>query len=115
MAVAWKVGAWATSSWVGMGGGPPNAWRGATTPVPTSDDDNGLGNTNWLKTKAPKKKRAVRRSDYVHQQEYEEAVKAAMALAAASVPVASITDDGTGDEELEDDELLLMALTRILH
>lgn len=35
MSVAWAVNTWATNSWVGMNGGPPNAWRGATTPVPT--------------------------------------------------------------------------------
>ena len=35
MSVAWAVGVWANNSWVGMNGGPPNAWRGATTPVPT--------------------------------------------------------------------------------
>ena len=35
MAVAWALNVWATNSWVGMNGGPPNAWRGASTVVVT--------------------------------------------------------------------------------
>lgn len=34
MSVAWALNAWATNSWVGMNAGPPNAWRGASTPIP---------------------------------------------------------------------------------
>lgn len=34
MSVAWAIGAWATNSWVGMNAGPPNAWRGDSTPPP---------------------------------------------------------------------------------
>ena len=34
MSVAWALGVWANDSWVGMNGGPPNAWRGDSTPVP---------------------------------------------------------------------------------
>ena len=30
MAVTWALNTWATDSWVGMNGGPPNAWRGAS-------------------------------------------------------------------------------------
>lgn len=33
MAVAWAIGAWANDSWLGMNAGPPNAWRGATSPT----------------------------------------------------------------------------------
>lgn len=36
MSVAWALNAWATNSWVGMNAGPPNAWRGATTPAPAN-------------------------------------------------------------------------------
>lgn len=42
MSVAWAVGAWATNSWLGMNGGPPNAWRGASTP-PAPFGRSGLG------------------------------------------------------------------------
>ena len=35
MSVAWALNVWATNSWVGMNGGPPNAWRGASTPAVT--------------------------------------------------------------------------------
>lgn len=35
MAVAWALNVWATNSWVGMNAGPPNAWRGDSTPTPT--------------------------------------------------------------------------------
>jgi hypothetical protein len=34
MSVAWALNVWANDSWVGMNGGPPNAWRGADTPPP---------------------------------------------------------------------------------
>lgn len=34
MSVAWALNVWATNSWLGMNGGPPNAWRGGTTPPP---------------------------------------------------------------------------------
>ena len=49
MSVAWKLNAWGTNSWVGMNGGPPNAWRGGGTVAPVvvvtggsgSEDDDG--------------------------------------------------------------------------
>ena len=41
MAVAWALNKWATNSWVGMNGGPPNAWRGASTPVPPTPTPTG--------------------------------------------------------------------------
>ena len=34
MSVAWAPNAWATDSWIGMNGGPPNAWRGESGPAP---------------------------------------------------------------------------------
>lgn len=36
MAVAWANGCWANGSWLGINAGPPNAWRGATSPVPSA-------------------------------------------------------------------------------
>lgn len=38
MSIAWALNAWATNSWVGMNAGPPNAWRGDTTPPPVVTD-----------------------------------------------------------------------------
>jgi len=58
--------------------------------------------------------KTIRRADFVHQQEYAEAL--AQALAAASVPLSRVTETGEviGEDET-DDEILLIALTRILH
>lgn len=57
MAVAWALNVWATNSWVGMNGGPPNAWRGEFTPTPVPDEvqtggkgDNGVRRTTFKPT-----------------------------------------------------------------
>lgn len=49
MSVAWALNVWATNSWVGMNGGPPNAWRGASTPVAVSANVPG----RWLSVGLP--------------------------------------------------------------
>lgn len=64
-------------------------------PIVSSDGD-GFGRIKW------KKPKTIKRSEFVHQQEYEAAVRAAM----VQIPI--IDDD-------DDDEIILMALTRILH
>jgi virulence-associated protein VapD len=48
MSVAWKVGAWATNSWVGMNAGPPNAWWGSATVVRQSGGGGGYPNKHHL-------------------------------------------------------------------
>lgn len=69
----------------------------------------GVANFAWLKPKR-KKGKVLRYSDFESQEAY------AQALAAAAVPLARVTEAGTveGGDELEDDELLLMAVSRIL-
>lgn len=59
----------------------------------------------------------ISRADYAHQEEYAEAVAAAMALANASLPLSRVTDEGKvmGDDPTDDDDLLLLTITRILH
>ena len=75
--------------------------------------DTSAGSGRWEKRRPIR----IRRSDYVHQQEYAEAVKAAALLALDAIPLSRITETGavTGGDELEDDEILLLALTRLLH
>ena len=67
----------------------------------------------------PRKKRQIRitHSAYMRQQENEAAVRAAALLALESIPLSRITDTGAVEsgDELEDDEILLLALTRLLH
>ena len=85
----------------------------ATTPTPVSTETPS-GRWQPLRKKKPIR---ITRSQYAKQQEYEEAVKAAMALAAASTPVSRITETGVviGHDEVEDDEILLLALLKVLH
>lgn len=81
-------------------------------PTPPSVEEGGPGRVKWKPVKR------IKRSEYVHQQEYREAVeKAARELAAASVPLSRVGNDGKviGDDEIEDDDIILVALTRILH
>lgn len=89
------------------------------TPTPVVVPDVGIGNLDWLKVKGPRRPVRIKRSEFSTVEEYRDAVsKAAAALAVASVPVAAIspqTGDVIGDDILEDDEIILLALTRILH
>jgi len=81
-------------------------------PAPTDVEQGGPGRIKW------KPRRKIRRADYAQQEDYaQELAKAAMELALASVPISSITDAGRliGDNPISDDELLLIAITRILH
>jgi hypothetical protein len=86
----------------------PRYWGGgASAPATVTQVETG----RWDRRKRLK---TIKRSDFVHQEEYAAAV--AMALAQASVPLSRVTDTGDviGEDET-DDEILLLALTRILH
>lgn len=100
-------GAYQTSDFAYQGEGE-FAYQTEETPS-VSEQQSG----RWQKRKPIR----VRRADYVHQQEYEKAVAAALALAGAAIPLAKVTDKGfvIEDDVLEDDEIILLALTRILH
>jgi len=56
VAVAWALGVWATNSWVGMNGGPPNAWRGESTPPPATVLPPGGGDSTRLRNKGRRPK-----------------------------------------------------------
>lgn len=94
-----------------------SAWDFGATVVTV--DTAGIGNIDWLKARAPRRPVRIKRSEYATVEEYRDAVSnAAAALAAASIPIEAIPEQSNaviGDDTLEDDEILLMALTRILH
>lgn len=83
---------------------------GGTPPIPPAPDptDIGLGSGYG---KHRKREKLINRAQFVHQQEADAITRAAQKLAADSI---SIVPRETPDV-LEDDELILMALTRILH
>lgn len=118
MAVAWALNVWATNSWVGMNGGPPNAWRGESTPVPASAEIPGGSSKHRRKQRQGEKPRVIRWSDFATQE--ERAAALARALAETAVPVANI-EAATGEvefDEIEDEENALIAalvLARVIH
>ena len=121
MAVAWVVGAWANDSWLGMNAGPPNAWRGESTPVPVVVTDLPGGSSDRKrKRKKGEKPRVIRWSDFATQEERAEALARELADAAIPVADAAATPDAliAAAEEIEDEEEALMhalILSRIIH
>ena len=77
MAVAWTVGVWANDSWLGMNGGPPNAWRGATTPVPPAPSTD---LPSGVRGKGKKRELIVRMRDVENRESTADFLKAQLRL-----------------------------------
>lgn len=112
MAVAWALGVWANDSWVGMNGGPPNAWRGASTPVFTGNIASGSQGVDQ-KPSGKKRPRVIRWSDFASQE--ERAAELALAIAETGVPIRAPSE--SFDEFEDDDEALMAAilLAKVIH
>lgn len=75
-----------------------------------ADNPGSSDNRDWRKVKDKKKRRKILRlSDFNDRQEYAEAL--ARSLAESSVPIQEAENDDLQDEE----DALLMALTRVIH
>lgn len=110
MAVAWALGVWADNSWVGMNGGPPNAWRGESTV--TEVPGSGGGRARGRLAKKPKVK-VIRWSDFATREERAQALAAA--LAEKAVPIQALPDEVDPFEDEDEAIIHALLLSRIIH
>lgn len=116
MAVAWALNAWATDSWVGMNGGPPNAWRGESTVVVTEVP--GGSSRKRRKDRQGIKPNVIRWSDFANQEERAKALAAALAESSVSAANIEAATGAVEFDEIEDEENALIAalvLARVIH
>lgn len=99
----WKVGVWATTVWA------DGVWREGAAPAVVTRAETGAARYYPRKKKKPID--VVRWSDFETREKRAEAL--AQALATAAIPIKPFVEEE--DMEELDDEILLKALTVILH
>lgn len=98
----WKAGVWATTVWAN------GVWREGT-PTPTSTTAPSAG--NWDKLRKKKKPRTIRYSDFESRDAYEKALRDLLKPERTVI----IEPEPPFEEEDEDDEILLAAISKVLH
>lgn len=89
MAVAWALNTWGTNSWVGMNAGPPNAWRGTSTPLPiidTHDADERKHRRKYRDSEAKRRQDVLAAFDGLTASPEAEVVSAALSVASGGTP-----------------------------